>query len=827
MSMNRKGMPTIAVIVGIVTSLLIGSAILGSLQAIKTESLDPNADQAMNALDQVGGIHATIGEGVNSDTARQQMQGLITWNMLAASDCRVLSTFHHISSGTGADESEISEDSDAEPFDASDVDWDPGGPDGDKALKTRTTQGFLNHMNGNNGGSDGQPNINGYTGKFRDFTPLIESGYDRACIGTSSVIKEVEDAASNAANDGLKGAISGLAKYGSAGLALGGGIACLATAGVGCAVAAGVAAGGLYLSADTVGQAASNVIIPGAEDNVAKEPGFDMEGNQGRAEFNISQTFFMSENDYEQEFDGDVKPFLGMSMALPDSWSGKPPKFWRGKRFSFLLPPGLNPGGEDNKPTARNSYYHIYLAPDGYVNNVGLKQSHFDTAQEAFYAFRPRMVDVPAISDRELDEDTLTSVCARGENSCNPTDRVRSFIDHTEYLFCDGAAGYIRSNAGSIGNTGEASSQDSQTEDQVYPKVEIEEGAFNCTKRMESSTTDVLDCDDQDDILDTDPEKIFERETADGSIYTSGVACGAIGPKTADFGEDYGDAEVEYYEVGEVVTQCSARPYDITTQADMSGDVEESDGSIVFDEGAGSDDSWRHVYYKDYEDDPDGWISYFQDLVDSIINNNDDSEFSKELMYQTMEFNFSHPEERKTFRIDIEGSPYLDEVPYHASSQAPENIERTIIVEAYPLATDNQRTSFDLIYDRGQYEDPTLASQSVDAVDGQNSIKIDRTEGTAEISVNQNTIVEDTRLTWSVPSWINEAPIKVENIEITPVDENGVEEIDENYDLDSYDTAPSVAGNQGSLDFEQNEGELTIDNIITEGNPRMCEYSTE
>ncbi|MFB6292541.1 MAG: hypothetical protein ABEI58_04070, partial [Candidatus Nanohaloarchaea archaeon] len=86
---KRKGLGILGVIVKIIIPVMIGAAILGSLQSIKTSSLDPKVDETKGILDQAGTTKYTIQAG-DAETAKKQMQGLIVWNMLAASDCRIL-----------------------------------------------------------------------------------------------------------------------------------------------------------------------------------------------------------------------------------------------------------------------------------------------------------------------------------------------------------------------------------------------------------------------------------------------------------------------------------------------------------------------------------------------------------------------------------------------------------------------------------------------------------------------------------------------------------------------------------------------------------------
>jgi len=91
-----KIITTVVVLIG---ALIFGAAILGTVSSIKSDFIDPNADIANAALQSTGTQTITI-EGDNSEATRNQMKGLIVFNMLAASDCRLLSS---VSSATNDD----------------------------------------------------------------------------------------------------------------------------------------------------------------------------------------------------------------------------------------------------------------------------------------------------------------------------------------------------------------------------------------------------------------------------------------------------------------------------------------------------------------------------------------------------------------------------------------------------------------------------------------------------------------------------------------------------------------------------------------------------
>lgn len=308
-------MPTVTVIVGLVSTLLVGSAMLGSLQAIKSTSLDPNVDRTQTEIDQIGDTTVTIANS-DSDMAKQQMQGAIVWNMLAASDCRVLATFNGLSRGV-KDKN----------FEDSDISYNTAGS---KAFKTYPAE-FLDELSENEG--------NGYTGNFNDFTPLMETGYDQPCVGTQSTIKQVEDATNDAANEATSSLISGAMKVVGGGIAIAGAGVCVAASGGVCAaaVAAGAAQGAsMIVTSDGAGEVVGSYLVPGSSGDMGAEPGFDMEGVFSRMEFETESTFLMGTDDHQD-------PFLGLALKFGEDSKGNTPGFWRGKRFSYLLPAGLSP----------------------------------------------------------------------------------------------------------------------------------------------------------------------------------------------------------------------------------------------------------------------------------------------------------------------------------------------------------------------------------------------------------------------------------------------------------------------------------------------------
>lgn len=318
-------MPTVTIVVGLVSTLLVGSAILGSLQAIKTTSLDPNVERTQDQVDQVGDKTVTI-VGSDGEEAQRVMRGAIVWNMMTASDCRIASATHMISSTALGEDGEIHDDIQIE---HPDEDVSLETEDG-RAFKLAENDDFIEYVAGNNG--------NGYIGNFDDFQPLINSGLNPTCTGTTSVLKEMNDQVKDAENDLAGKALDGLIVVGGGAVGAG-----LCATGVGCA--AGVAVAGATTSyvlsdAPSAGNAMAGYMVPGSQGDIGSEPSVDMEGVMGRMEFDVERTFLMGTND-------PINPMfaVGFKFNTPNNVPG----FWRGKRYSYLLPAGLSPDSFDRE----------------------------------------------------------------------------------------------------------------------------------------------------------------------------------------------------------------------------------------------------------------------------------------------------------------------------------------------------------------------------------------------------------------------------------------------------------------------------------------------
>lgn len=637
---SSKGMPTVTVVVGLVATILVGSAILGSLQAIKTTSLDPNVDKTKTQLNQVGDKTVTIASS-DRDMARKQMQGAIVWNMLAASDCRILATASLITQGGQSDG-----------FDASAVPFDP--EDG-KAFKTSPSD-FLSELAENQG--------NGYTGNFDSFLPLEESGYGAPCVGTQSAIKEVEDATQDASNDLVSTAFSAAYKAVGGGLVITGIVSCPFTGGSGCvAAAAGV---GMIIESDFAGDVVSEVIVPGGSDDIGSEPGFDMEGVFSRMEFNVEKTFLMGTDDHQE-------PFFGLALKFPDDSNGNTPGFWRGKRFSYLVPAGMSPDTFD-----KNKYHRIYdpgsnsklVKQDfwnGGDNSIDAPGTNQERNEMMFYAFRPRM-DVPVLAGETLTDDIITDGCDH-EGCSWDVKRLGNFIEHTSYLFCKGASGQIQSNAGHIYSSDEATDQESGIEDQVYPKVEVTSNATGCIPTMTLSVPENvnLDCSPQA-LVSGASDEIFNRVTVSRGAHTVNVVCGTDGTShSVDLG---GYGYVDYYITEPTISQegCYEDWYDITSDAHVGGDtIQEGGYPTVL--GADGSSMWSHNYNTNYND-GDG-----ENEIGGSGENN-------RITYQKLavEYNTSTVE-NLTYRVSLRG---INSGRVTQGMMSDTNTNRTIIIEERP-----------------------------------------------------------------------------------------------------------------------------------------------
>jgi len=767
---TRKGMPTVTVVVGLVSTLLVGSAVLGSLQAIKTTSLDPNVDQTQSQLDQVGDKTVTIA-GSDSDEAGQQMQGAIAWNMLAASDCRILTTFNALSRAQ-------KNEGNGHEFDEDDMPIDPVD---DKVFKA-TTSDFLDELAENEG--------NGYTGNFNDFTPLIESGFDYPCIGTQSAIKEMEDTAKDHSNSLVSGLFSGAYKVVGGGLVITGVASCVVTAGGGCAAAAAGAA--MLVGSDAAGDLAGEVIVPGADEDMGAEPGFDMEGVFGKMNFNVEKTFLMGTDNSED-------PFLAIALKFndEDGGAGNTPGFWRGKRFSYLVPAGLNPNTFD-----KDKYHRIYdpgsnskLIKRDFWNDgdksVGAPGTSQERRKMMFYAFRPRMENVPIISGERLTEDTLTEGCTNDGCSWD-VKRLANFIEHTSYLFCEGASGQIQSNAGHIYSSDEAFSQEAAIEDQVYPKVEIRDKATDCIPDMSLNVPDnvKLDC-GPEAFVSGASVKVFSRQTADRGTHTVDVVCGTDGREQgADLG---GYGYVDYYITEQTISEEGCFPdwYDITTDADVGGDTLQERGYPILMSKEGSD-KWKHNFNERYHD---------SDGENEVGGHDENNRITYERI--SVEYNTSAVG-NLTYRISIAGDS-LRTVTDAMNGQTEFN--RTVIVEEVPASSET--VVREIVENPGSSVNALRNAQVFDQnFSGQvKNLVVDRTpEG--DISIN------DEYLTGfeGFPD-----QIAITDIEISPVrDADG---LNQRYDWDSESV-------QDIPELNATQTDLELRNVQSYSEPRICKGET-
>lgn len=284
-------------------------------------------------------------------------------------------------------------------------------------------------------------------------------------------------------------------------------------------------------------------------------------------------------------------PLLALTLELGEN-DNEAPGFWRSGRLSYLVPDGLNMGGDETKSRYRihprefvikNSFWDEGEDEDGNKKSVkyvyGLSDE--ETSKNWFYAFRPRMVNVPIISNTELSQDKLIPPSGQNLNE-DPADvdwysigdarfedinKLRNFLANTKYLFCDGASGYVQSNGGHMEDSTEQAVGRAEVGNQVYPKVEIASNPTECLPTsvdvgiLDEVEEGQLDCSTHDRVVLEEGIPLFERETVEGETHSASAVCG--GKKdTTDIGA-YAD-NMPYYIIQPAVDGCEVRSYDIT-----------------------------------------------------------------------------------------------------------------------------------------------------------------------------------------------------------------------------------------------------------------------
>ena len=92
-----------ALITKVVLPVMFGAMILLGLQTIKVESLDPNVNDARDAIGSMGPTDVTIGKDVEPDVAEKQFRETMVFNILGAQNCDLIGLIEDETLMQGAD----------------------------------------------------------------------------------------------------------------------------------------------------------------------------------------------------------------------------------------------------------------------------------------------------------------------------------------------------------------------------------------------------------------------------------------------------------------------------------------------------------------------------------------------------------------------------------------------------------------------------------------------------------------------------------------------------------------------------------------------------
>lgn len=225
----------------------------------------------------------------------------------------------------------------------------------------------------------------------------------------------------------------------------------------------------------------------------------DMEGQFGRMRFNVTETFTIGEDNYNQiaafgvpQSNYDYAESNNNVNSVDVGFNGGP-TIWRGGRAISLVPSGLNlenpsnyvdSGGSNNDPGINNCIRGTSLVPGEVQGGSAWQPGAFSSDSEAIkhylYSGRVRMINVPLIVPdpgviNAVETGNENVIDERGNEDCSYKDELRYLMKNSHYKFCKMARGYIQSNAGQISNEGEASGENPLIEDRVYPRLKIKE----------------------------------------------------------------------------------------------------------------------------------------------------------------------------------------------------------------------------------------------------------------------------------------------------------------------------------------------------------------
>jgi hypothetical protein len=147
---------------------------------------------------------------------------------------------------------------------------------------------------------------------------------------------------------------------------------------------------------------------------------------------------------------------------------------------------------------------------------------------EQIYNYRVRVVNVPMIAP--ADPQYVNSGYETNENGPDALaeGEFEDFVEEVKYKFCDGASGYVQTNAKYIGNTGEATGDISRIENSVFPMIAITDDKFgtngNCIQTGDDKNLNFFGFRAPDGGM-CNPEEARDSENASFSELGSDLQC--------------------------------------------------------------------------------------------------------------------------------------------------------------------------------------------------------------------------------------------------------------------------------------------------------------
>lgn len=283
--------------------------------------------------------------------------------------------------------------------------------------------------------------------------------------------------------------------------------------------------------------------------NDVEESG-DLEGRQGKMNFNVSQSFTISQEELiKAEYDSDFGDgFLVFNGA---------PHFWDGERVAGFVPDGIRDA--DNWDRAQSIFDdETTQGPD-----IEWIDGSDTPIYSKLYSYRVRMTGVPTIidSDSFIDDD--------GRKNFD------EFVATARYQLCEGASGTIQSNAKYLNFGGEAQGDDSAVENAVYPEVQITQGSLSCLQNFLHES----DYNGRDfvDYSITGERCTYQDLNNEIRVEDTGVNYTCMLMEDSTEFSDY-DGQVNFLKTGWKADQdtCSSTEYDLTDEQPTN--IETSEG---------------------------------------------------------------------------------------------------------------------------------------------------------------------------------------------------------------------------------------------------------